>query len=71
MYYDVYYWNVLDEIKNGKLVCCTDRQKGENFYCNGMVVTDLFNLIAQADADKKKRFQFYYFEEKKEVEQNA
>ena len=32
MYRDIYTWNVMDEIEKGKLVCVTDRQKGENFY---------------------------------------
>lgn len=71
MYHDVYVWNVLDEIKNGKIVCCTDRQKGDNLYCNGMVVADLFELLAKADADKTKRFQFYFYDEVKEVKQDA
>ena len=72
MYHDVYVWNVLDEIKKGKLVCCTDRQKGDNLYCNGMVVSDLFELLAKADADKTKRYQFYYYDDcEKEAEQDA
>lgn len=72
MYISVYEWNVLDKIKDGKLVCCTDRQKGDNVYCNGMVVSDLLDLIAAAKADTTERFQFYYYEEiNKEVEQDA
>ena len=67
MYRDIYDFHVLDEIKKGMLVCCTDRQKGENFYCNGMTVSDLIELLMQAEADKTNRFQFYtYVEQKKE-----
>ena len=48
MYRDIYTWNVMDEIEKGKLVCVTDRQKGENFYCNGMTVNDLIELLKAA-----------------------
>lgn len=69
MYYTIYCWNVFDKLKDGKLVCCTDRQKGENFYCNGMVVSDLLDLLYAAKDDKTERYQFYYYE--KEAEQDA
>ena len=63
MYRDIYTWNVMDEIEKGKLVCVTDRQKGENFYCNGMTVNDLIELLRVAKEDKSNRYQFYYYDE--------
>lgn len=58
---DVYYFHVMDVIKRGQVVCCTDRQKGDNFYCNGMIVTDLIQLISDAGEDKTNRYQFYTY----------
>ena len=72
MYRDIYAWSVIDEIEKGKLVCVTDRQKGENFYCNGMAVNDLIELLKAAKEDKTKRYQFYVYDEnEKEAEQDA
>ena len=72
MYRDIYTWNVMDEIEKGKLVCVTDRQKGENFYCNGMTVNDLIELLRAAKEDKTNRYQFYCYDDgEKEDEQDA
>lgn len=64
MYNDVYVWNVIDEIAKGRLVCVTDRQKGENYFCNGMIVSVLVELIKSAKDDDTNRYQFYYYSEK-------
>lgn len=72
MYRDIYTWNVMDEIEKGNLVCVTDRQKGENYFCNGMTVNDLIELLKAAKDDKTNRYQFYYFDDcEKEAEQDA
>lgn len=70
MYRDIYTWNVMDEIEKGRIVFVTDRQKGENYFCNGMTVNDLIELLKAAKDDKTNRFQFYYYDEK-EDEQDA
>ena len=72
MYHDIYTWNVMDEIEKGRIVCVTDRQKGENYFCNGMTVNDLIELLKAAKEDKTNRFQFYYYDDgEKEDEQDA
>lgn len=63
MYREIYTWNVMDEIEKGKLVCCSDWQKGENLFCNGMTVNDLIELLRSAKYDKSNRYHFYYYEE--------
>lgn len=70
MYYTIYCWNVFDKLKDGKLVCCTDRMKGDNFYLNGMTASDFFMFMQDAEKDQTNRFKFYTYE-KKEAEQDA
>ena len=71
MYKDIYDFNVLREIESGALVCCTDRQKGENFYCNGMIVSDLIAMLKDADADQTNRYQFYKYIEPEQDEEDT
>lgn len=66
MYKELYHWNVMDEIEKGKLVCCSDWQKGENHLCNRMTVNALFDMIRSARDDKSNRYHFYYEEESNE-----
>ena len=70
MYLDIYPWEVADKIKSGEVVCCTDRQKGDNFYLNGMTASEFFMFMQDAENDQTNRFKFYTYE-KKEDKQDA
>lgn len=60
-------WEIMNYIESGDIVSCTDRQKGETFYVNGMVVSDYAELIKAAKADKISRYEFFVYMKKEET----
>lgn len=65
---DVYYFHVMDTIKRGGQVFCTDRMIGATTNCNGMIVSDLIELLSAAEDDNMNRFQFYTYVIKEDAE---
>lgn len=70
MYIDIYLWDVANEMKSGKIVCCTDRQKGDTFYLNGLTAQEYYLFMDEAMRDQTNRFKFFTYK-KKEAEQDA
>ena len=69
MYHNLYAFDVSEAIRSGKIVCCTDRMKGDTFYLNGMNAQEYHMFMAEAMRDRTNRFDFYTYE--KEEKQDA
>ena len=57
-YKKVYHFNVLDEIENGKEVCCLDRKERDVFAVNNLAVKYVVRLINDAKEDND-RYEFW------------
>ena len=66
MYRKIYAFEILERLEDGLLINCTDRQRGETFFLNGMTVTDCLALIAEARADNTNRYDFFVYEKETE-----
>ena len=62
MYLDIYPFEVIEKICAGYIVNCTDRQKGETLYVNGMNVHEYAELLMLAEKDKTNRFKFFIYD---------
>ena len=65
-YVKVYPWEVLRKVEEDEKVFLLDRDKGEVFYVNGMVVGDLLKVLRAED--KANRYEFWSIEVKEDGE---
>lgn len=64
---DIYYWNVEDEIKAGKIIRAVDKLRNDNFLVNNVSAQDFFEIMEKCKNDPC-RFAFWV---KQEVEENV
>lgn len=64
-YKDIYSFQTIDEIKNGKDVYVVDKENMKIYYLNGMT-TEEFVYVVNCD-NRNDRFSFYVVEETKET----
>lgn len=57
---NVYSWSVIDEIKNGRLVYCLDREEQKVFCVNDIPVENYVAILKYCREEDTNRYLFWY-----------